>query len=53
MPYHFADFVTQQQSPGIILVAQKLPIGEAANALHLIWEASEAEEYVNRIYRVS
>ena len=53
MPYHFADFIEQQSSPGVILVSQKLSIGEAANALHLIWEASEAEEYLDRIYRVS
>lgn len=53
MPYHFADFIAQQPSPGVILVARKLTIGEAAEALHLIWEASEAEEYVNRIYRVN
>lgn len=53
MPYHFADFITQQESPGVILVSRKLSIGEVADALHLIWEASKAEEYVNRIYRIS
>lgn len=53
MPYHFADFIATNTSPGLILVSRKLSIGQAANELHLVWEASEAEEYVNCIYRIA
>ncbi|MBL8207306.1 MAG: DUF5615 family PIN-like protein [Blastocatellia bacterium] len=52
MPYHFAEFVAQQDSPGVFLISPKLSIIEAADWLHLIWEASEAEEYVNSIRRL-
>lgn len=52
MPYHFADFISNQPSPGVILISQKLPIKQAAEDLLLVWAASEAEEYVNRIYRL-
>lgn len=35
-----------------VIVSQELPIREAAYLLLLIWEASEAEEYVNSISRL-
>ena len=50
MPKHFASFIAQHTSPGLIIVSQKLPIGRAAEWLHLLWETSEAEEYINSIY---
>lgn len=53
MPEHFAAFIINQTSPGLILVSQKLSIKQAAEELLLVWEASEAEEYVNRIYRIT
>jgi hypothetical protein len=31
-------------------VSQKLAVGRAAEMPHLLWAASEAEEYVNVIY---
>ena len=52
MPGHFETFITTQASPGLIIVARTLPIGQAAAWLHLLWAASEAEEYVNAIYSV-
>lgn len=52
MPYHFAEFIAQQDSPGVFLISPKLSIIEAADWLHLIWAASEAEEYVNSIRRI-
>ena len=30
--------------------SQRLPVGRAAELLHLLWAASEAEEYINIIY---
>ena len=35
-------------SPGLILVPQHMPIGEAIEELLLIWGASEAEEWRDR-----
>ena len=50
LPGHFAEFVATQTSPGLIVVSRKLAVGRAAELLHLLWAASEAEEYVNVIY---
>jgi hypothetical protein len=52
MPRHFGQFILNQSSPGVFIVSRGLPIGEAAYWLHLIWEASEAEEYVNIIHHI-
>lgn len=49
MPDHFADFIVNQNSPGLILIEQRLPIREAIEDLLLIWEASEAEEWINKL----
>lgn len=52
MPYHFANFVMNQSSPGLILVSQRFSISHAANSLHLVWEASAADEYTDRYYHL-
>lgn len=52
MPTHFADFINMQSSPGVIVVARRLSIRLAAEWLHLLWEASEAEEYTNTLYSI-
>ena len=44
MPVHFANFIATQESAGVILIAQALPLREAIEELLLIWEASTAEE---------
>ena len=49
MPDHFARFIATQTSPGILIVPQHLPAAIVADELLLIWQASEAEEWVNRI----
>ena len=49
MPVHFADFITTQQSAGVILIEQRLSLREAIDELLLIWEASTAEEWINRL----
>ena len=49
MPQHFARFIERQSSPGLIVLSRKLSISDSADWLHLIWAASEAEEYVNLI----
>jgi predicted nuclease of predicted toxin-antitoxin system len=47
MATHFANFVASQHSPGVFLFAQEIPIGEAVEELLLVWETSEAEEWVD------
>jgi predicted nuclease of predicted toxin-antitoxin system len=50
MPGHFRTLILKQESPGLIIASLRLPIGRAAELLHLLWAASEAEEYRNIIY---
>lgn len=49
MPGHFAEFIAHTSSPGLLLIPQHLPVAAAVEDLLLIWGASEAEEWVNRI----
>jgi hypothetical protein len=50
MPRHFADLVQARgASPGLIIVPQYMRIGRAVDELVLIWGASEADEWTNRI----
>ena len=44
MPDHFERFVASQTSPGLIIISQTLSVSKAAGWLHLIWDASEADE---------
>jgi hypothetical protein len=50
MPDHFAEFVLTQTSAGVVVIPQKLAVSRAADDLILIWTATEAEEWINRIY---
>jgi predicted nuclease of predicted toxin-antitoxin system len=50
MPDHFARFIAGATSPGVIIVSTKLSIRQASEWLHLLWAASDAEEYVNSVY---
>jgi hypothetical protein len=52
MPRAFAKFLQSRQSPGVIIISQKLDLLTAIDALLLIWSASEAEEWKNRIASV-
>ncbi|MFQ5640735.1 MAG: DUF5615 family PIN-like protein [bacterium] len=47
--HHFAKFIMSQASPGVLIVPQKLPVANVVDDLILIWAASEAEEWRNRI----
>ena len=49
MPYHFRRFTECQKSPGVLLIRQDLPVGDAIESLLLIWEASEPEDWENRL----
>lgn len=50
MPTHFGEFVATRRSPGVIVVPQYLPIATAAEGLVLIWSASDADEWRDRIF---
>ena len=49
MPRHFTEFISHQHSAGLLIVSQALPHSVVVEELQLIWVASEAEEWVNRI----
>jgi hypothetical protein len=49
MPDHFERFIANNTSPGLIIISQTLPVGKAAGSQHLIWGASDADEYINSI----
>lgn len=52
MPLEFAEFITANQSSGVIIVSRKLPIEVVIEELLLIWAASSTEEWVNRIAKL-
>lgn len=53
MPGHFGDFLLSgRRSPGVFLVSQKVAVAEVAEALILIWGASDAREWDNLILEV-
>lgn len=50
MPAHFRAYrQAGRTSAGVLLVRQSLDIGTAIDELHLVWLASEAEDWVNRL----
>ena len=49
MPQHFQRFVTKATSPGVVLIRGGVSIGAAIEELTLIWSATEAEEWTNRL----
>lgn len=50
MPSHFAEFLASgHHSPGVLLLHQQLPIAQAIEALLLVWDASEPEEWRDQL----
>jgi hypothetical protein len=49
MPLHFSRYVARAQSPGVILLREAVPISTAIEELELIWHASDAAEWINRL----
>jgi len=49
MPAHFSRFIAESTSPGLLIVSQKLDIREAIEQILVVWAASEAREWSNRI----
>ncbi|WP_347239388.1 DUF5615 family PIN-like protein [Phormidium sp. FACHB-1136] len=52
MPSEFADFIVSHQSSGVIIVSRKLSIEATIEELLLIWAASSADEWINRIAKL-
>ncbi len=52
MPSEFAEFITSNQSAGVIIVSQKLPIELVIEELLMIWAASSAPEWIDRIAKL-
>jgi hypothetical protein len=49
MPGYFTRFRETRSSPGVIIVSQDLDVGAAIEDLLLIWAATDAEEWAERI----
>ena len=49
MPVHFASFMARQDSPGVFILSKDSTLNVAVEELITIWEASEAEEWINTI----
>jgi hypothetical protein len=49
MTAHFAHFIESRSSPGLVIVPQHFDLGVIIDDLLLIWVASEAEEWLDKI----
>lgn len=49
MPRHFAEFIATEPSAGLLVIPQHLAVAVAVEDLLLVWSATEAEEWINRI----
>ena len=49
MPDHFAEFIQQRQSAGLLIVPQHLPHHLVVEEILMVWHASEADEWINRV----
>ena len=52
MPAEFAEFITTNQSAGVIIVSRKIPMEVVIEELLVIWAASSADEWVDRIAKL-
>jgi hypothetical protein len=50
MPGHFSDFVRGgSYSPGVLIVPQGASVGRVIESILLVWIASDANEWIDRI----
>jgi len=53
MPRHFGEFIEAgRSSAGVFLVKQQAPVADVIEALLLVWAASHAGEWENRIIQI-
>ena len=50
IPTHFAQSIAAQSSAGVLIVPQRLPVAQVVEDLILIWAATEAAEWTNRMH---
>jgi len=50
MPGHFTEYLNAgNHSPGVLMVPQGAPVGRVIESIVLIWMASDAAEWIDRI----
>ncbi|MCA1625304.1 MAG: hypothetical protein LC778_16205 [Acidobacteria bacterium] len=49
IPIHFAKYISENTSTGVLIVPQTLSLKTVIQELLMVWLASEAEEWINRI----
>jgi len=49
MPAHFRQFIAGNRSPGLLIVSQRLGVGGLIEHILLVWAATEAGEWINRV----
>ena len=49
MPRNFREYLSRNQSPGVLLISQTWPVGNAVEELLLIWAASDHGEWANQL----
>jgi hypothetical protein len=49
MPGRLVHFLIERTSPGVILVSQEVDIGTVVEDLLVVWAASDASEWANRL----
>ncbi len=49
IPHHFARFVADRSSPGVILIQPRIGIGEAIERILIAWLSWTAEDMENQI----
>lgn len=52
IPAHFGRFIMNSNSAGVILLPQSMGIAAAIEELLMIWFTTDAEEWINRIWRL-
>jgi len=52
MPAAFAEFLRERSSPGVFILPQNTEFHAAIESLLMIWTASDAAEWSNRICRL-
>ena len=53
MPRHFGNFLEANgQCAGVFLVKQRTPLADVIEALVLVWSASDADEWKNRVVEI-
>ncbi|MEJ7699602.1 MAG: DUF5615 family PIN-like protein [Pyrinomonadaceae bacterium] len=49
MPIHFSKYISENISMGVLIVPQTLSLETVTEEILMVWSASEADEWINRI----